>query len=126
MYFPQHKGLVTGIVLCGFGLGSFVFDLISTAVVNPDGESPKEGTNIYSDKVSQRVPEMIQVLTICWACLSLIGIALFIPYKEEPEDTLSGELESFVYQTSTSMITNTQNLEGEKGKSPLQEYQLEE
>ena len=24
-HFPDHKGLVTGIVLCGFGFGSFVF-----------------------------------------------------------------------------------------------------
>ena len=34
-YFPDNKGLVGGIVVAGFGFGAFVFNIVSTAIVNP-------------------------------------------------------------------------------------------
>lgn len=34
-YFPHNKGLVSGIILCGFGLSSFIFNFVSTALANP-------------------------------------------------------------------------------------------
>jgi len=36
-HLPQRRGLVTGLALFGFGFGSFIFSLISTAIVNPAG-----------------------------------------------------------------------------------------
>ena len=34
-YFPDRRGLVTGICLTGYGFGSFIFTQVSTAIVNP-------------------------------------------------------------------------------------------
>ena len=34
-YFPTRKGLVSGIALSSYGFSSFVFGLLSTALVNP-------------------------------------------------------------------------------------------
>lgn len=39
-HFPLHKGLVSGVVIGGFGFGSFIFDLISTYLVNPGDIHP--------------------------------------------------------------------------------------
>ena len=36
-YFPHKKGLVSGLVLAGYGFSSFIFSLVSTYLVNPDG-----------------------------------------------------------------------------------------
>ncbi|CDW86897.1 major facilitator superfamily protein [Stylonychia lemnae] len=82
-YFKDNKGLVTGIVLCGFGFGAFFFNLISTAVVNPKGLDSKDG--LFPAEVANNVPKMIRVLTICWACISAISILLFFPYQEPPK-----------------------------------------
>ncbi len=35
-YFPAKKGLVIGILLSGFGLGSFTFSFIAQKLMNPD------------------------------------------------------------------------------------------
>ena len=34
-WFPDNKGLVSGIILAGYGFGAFFFGYISTALVNP-------------------------------------------------------------------------------------------
>ena len=39
-YFPNNKGLASGIVLAGYGFGAFVFNFVSTAVVNPNNIKP--------------------------------------------------------------------------------------
>jgi MFS transporter, OFA family, oxalate/formate antiporter len=34
-YFPNKRGLVTGIIVGSYGLGSFIFTQISTHIANP-------------------------------------------------------------------------------------------
>jgi MFS family permease len=34
-YFPHLKGRVSGIILCFFGFGAFIFSIVGTAIVNP-------------------------------------------------------------------------------------------
>ena len=36
LWFPENSGLVSGIILGGFGFGSLIFDNVFTHVVNPD------------------------------------------------------------------------------------------
>ena len=80
LYFPNNKGLVTGIVLCGFGFGAFFFNMISSKVVNPDGVNSDNG--VFDPSVANNVPKMIRTLTICWTCLSALSILLFFPYEK--------------------------------------------
>jgi OFA family oxalate/formate antiporter-like MFS transporter len=39
-YFPEKKGLVTGIIVGAYGFGSFIFTFLSAFLVNPDDVSP--------------------------------------------------------------------------------------
>jgi len=39
-HFPEKKGIVSGIIIGAFGLGSFLFNVISTQLMNPDGVKP--------------------------------------------------------------------------------------
>lgn len=34
-WFPDHKGVVNGIIVAGFGGGAFIFDQVQTAFINP-------------------------------------------------------------------------------------------
>lgn len=38
-WFPDKKGLVSGLVVAGFGGGAFIFDQLQTAYLNPDNKS---------------------------------------------------------------------------------------
>ena len=38
-HLPDRKGLVSGVIVGGFGAGSFIFNFVVTAFVNPDDET---------------------------------------------------------------------------------------
>jgi MFS transporter, OFA family, oxalate/formate antiporter len=78
-YFPEKKGLMTGIIIGAYGFGSFGFSLISTALVNPTGADPtiEDGDLTFFDaSVADRVPYMIRTLVYIWICFVTIGVLL--------------------------------------------------
>lgn len=43
-YFPGREGLISGTIIGGFGIGSFVFTYMSTKLINPEGiDNQEEG-----------------------------------------------------------------------------------
>ena len=44
LWFPDHPGLVSGIILGGFGVGGLIFDNVFTHVINPGNESVDTAT----------------------------------------------------------------------------------
>ena len=62
-WFPQCKGAVTGLVLAGVGVGSIVFSILSTSIVNPENVAPVlpyPGANelVFPKHIADRVPKM--------------------------------------------------------------------
>ena len=43
LWFPNNPGLVSGIIIGGFGIGTFVFSLVCSSLVNPDGVDAVDG-----------------------------------------------------------------------------------
>lgn len=81
-YFPNKKGKVSGIIIAGFGMGSFIFNFVTLAIVNPDDLHPDEHTKLFGEEVYNNVPSMFRVLAICYAALGALGIFL-IKYPRE-------------------------------------------
>lgn len=46
---PDRKGTVSGFVVAGFGSGAAVFDMVATAVVNPNDAPPDPVTGYYGE-----------------------------------------------------------------------------
>lgn len=71
-HFPEKKGLITGIMVGSYGLGSFIYTQISTKIVNPLNEDvyPTGHGDIkyFHENVSRRVPYMFRILDLVWAC----------------------------------------------------------
>lgn len=71
-YFPLRKGLVTGIVIGAYGMGSSIFSQISTGIINPDNEKAtifiNEDFSYFEESVASRVPRCLQILSIIWTC----------------------------------------------------------
>ena len=57
-YFPEKKGMITGLIIGAFGLGAFFFGFITNAIVNPDNLKPPKGEVFYPIEVAERVPRM--------------------------------------------------------------------
>jgi MFS transporter, OFA family, oxalate/formate antiporter len=78
-YFPEKKGMVTGVVIGAYGFGSFFFSLLSTHLVNPTGANPTiaDGKNVfYEPEIANNVPYMIRTLVYIWIGLVLAATLL--------------------------------------------------
>ena len=79
LWFPGRMGLISGIIIGGYGAGAFLFDNVATKVINPDNLPLDDETGWYPDSVNDRFREMLYVLLASWAVISLIGIAGIYP-----------------------------------------------
>mmetsp|Transcript_15802 Transcript_15802/g.28903 ORF Transcript_15802/g.28903 Transcript_15802/m.28903 type:complete len:442 (-) Transcript_15802:1469-2794(-) len=97
-HFPEYKTRISGIIIGAYGLGSAIFGLVATSIVNPDNESPhikkKDGGVTYhyfKDSVAENVPEMLRYLALIYLVFSIVGILLMtkkseIDVKEDSDD----------------------------------------
>nr|CAH8871708.1 unnamed protein product [Trichobilharzia regenti] len=85
-WFPDRRGLVVGIIVGGFGLGSLVFTPIQTAYINPHNINVNQTTRRFSDdELLDRIPYAFLVLGSILAALQLAGCIL-IRMKPKPKE----------------------------------------
>ena len=79
-WFPDNKGVVSGVTLGGYGFGSFIFTQISTYLVNPNNaapiKNPDSDIDYYDPEVANKVPSMLRTLVYIWSGLVLISLIL--------------------------------------------------
>jgi OFA family oxalate/formate antiporter-like MFS transporter len=73
-FYRAQKGMVSGIVIGGFGFGSFAFSYVWFAIANPNNETPEEkveGGTIFSihQPESENAPRMLRVWVLLWMVL---------------------------------------------------------
>ena len=120
-HFPNRKGMVSGFIISGFGLGAFLFGYISLAIANPENESPElevAGGKIFHPQMEQsdRSPTMIRVNATIWACLSIIGI-IWVTKPSKHLDQDDGYISLDDYEGSNSIDSHEHlemNLKSEK------------
>lgn len=80
LWFPNNKGLTSGICMGGYGVGALIFDNIMTPIMNPDNQNFVDpcfdGANYgcYPVDVDDNFQKMMYVLFGVWLLLALIGI----------------------------------------------------
>ena len=60
-WMPDNRGLVSGGILTGFGVGGFIFSLLGSKIVNPQGLNMVEGR--FPDEVYNNFPKMLRTLS---------------------------------------------------------------
>ena len=79
-YMPDKKGLVSGVILTGFGGGGFIFNLIGTKLVNPKNLEALLGK--FPEEVYSNFPNMLRKLASLYLTFSLVGSLLIIEKKD--------------------------------------------
>ena len=83
LYFQGNEGVVSGIIIAGFGIGGFITTELSTEWVNPNGVKSQEfDKKIASDKpfppeVANNVPDMIRKEAIFMMGCFILGFILY-------------------------------------------------
>lgn len=96
-YFPNRRGLVSGMTIGGYGFGSFIFNFVCKAIANPNNLKPSyevmEGTKkvkYFTSEVGNKVPEMLRVLAACYCALGIIStIMVRFPEEIDPDKMLA-------------------------------------
>ena len=74
-WFPNNKGLVSGLIVAGYGFGAFFFGFISTAIVNPENvKVDKKDGSFFPKSVSDNVPIMFHKCLLIWAVFVVIAV----------------------------------------------------
>lgn len=91
-FFPLRQGLVTGLIVLGYGIGPGALGLLFTFLVNPHNEKPTLTVNrgITEDKlftydVAQKVPFALKTMACLFAGLFAISTALIFKAKVKRE-----------------------------------------
>lgn len=95
-YFPNREGLIAGLIVGSFGLGGFIFGLVSTSLANPDevdsnvvdDRDREHAVMPFDDDVAKNVPHMLRQLALIWTCIMLITMCLI---QEEPKKVSTAE-----------------------------------
>jgi OFA family oxalate/formate antiporter-like MFS transporter len=94
-HFPDRKGLVSGIIMAGFGFGVFVFNIATCKWINPANIPPHGdyleqdvGTRIvyyyFQKEMASNVPKMWIRLCISWTILTIISVLMInLPKKQD-------------------------------------------
>ena len=94
LWFPGRPGLVSGIIIGGFGFGSFMTNIVATKVINPKNEELNDDTGYYPQSVNDRFKQMFTALVIMWAGITAFGIASIFqgPVKKKEADAVNRAL----------------------------------
>ena len=113
-YFKKSKGIVTGVITTGTGMGPFLFGLIATTFVNKENYLVDPITGLYDadSPVVARVPSMFRLLGTIYAVCGFLGASiLFSPTDEDNRPELA--LANIENGESTPINDKARNIYGE-------------
>ena len=69
---------MTGAITFGFGMGAFVFGIVSSMLINPRNlQMEKVGSNdIYGPEVANNSLIALRKISLCWAILTIVALFL--------------------------------------------------
>lgn len=81
-FFEKKKGLVTGIIVTGFGISAVFMNLLINFTVNPNNKE-KNSEGFYPEEVYRNVQTYILYTIIIFGSISVLSILLSQPYKDQ-------------------------------------------
>ena len=99
MYFPNRIGVISGLIVAGFGLGGLIFGLVSTRYVNPDSVDSnieKEEKLLpedyeytpFDEEIFMRVPSLLRRLSLLWLIIMILSVLLI----QDPPQKYQGDV----------------------------------
>jgi len=91
-FFPQRQGLITGLIVLGYGVGPGALGLLFTFLVNPDNEKPTltitrgiTEEKLFTYDVARKVPFALKTMAFGFAVLFVFSTALIFKAKSKRE-----------------------------------------
>ena len=93
LWFPEKPGLISGIIVGGFGIGTFALNLICLQIVNPDNIAADDDGK-FPESVDKQVPVMLKTLVLVRLGMAVISCVMIFPgndptSEKQVKDTIS-------------------------------------
>ena len=79
LYFPDKKGLISGVILFGYGLSALIFTWVSASIVNPKFEKVS-ANGFFAPEIANRTYNFIFALNVILVAMSIIGYLMIFDY----------------------------------------------
>ncbi|KAF8822125.1 transporter, major facilitator family protein [Cardiosporidium cionae] len=121
-WFPRYKGLISGIIVAGFGGGASIFNQVQTFYVNPGNLSPsfapysQNPNEVYYNSISlfKRVQSLFPFLAILYLTIQIVGSSVLFacpePTIEESPHVADEESETAPASEKESLLSSPINL----------------
>ncbi|KAL5003931.1 hypothetical protein ScPMuIL_017387 [Solemya velum] len=123
-WMPHRRGLVSGLVLFGFGGGAFIFNQIITGFINPDNYSPDLEVNgaryFTQEDMLDRVPYCFLIIGGTYAVVQLIGVLLI---RDPPSEEFSKDIIISKFDENT-VETSSVSKDGDIVSKPIEETNI--
>jgi MFS family permease len=84
--FPGKEGVLSGVIIGGFGLGGFVFTYLSDYFVNPNEVDPNEDAEYpFPPEIADNLGLMLRKICLIWSAILFIAICLIQNSKNQVE-----------------------------------------
>lgn len=110
-WLPKNKGIATGLMVSGFGLGGLIFSPLQTLYINPENKVPSEMEHVYGDDIIARVPYMYLYMGAIITTMQIIGILLAYPPPVSSSEIISSQ-PTRDKESSNSTTANQTNTQG--------------
>ena len=75
-WYPNNKGFVNGLVLCGFGISALIFDKVQTVLINPNNLEQDAVFGFVNDEIIRNFPYIFLYLGAIFFVMQIIGVLL--------------------------------------------------
>lgn len=83
-YFPEKKGLVTGLVIGGLGMSSAVFiPILELVIVNPENRAANGDK--FDQDIADNMKDLLRFMMIALAVLAITSMCCVFPFEKEKE-----------------------------------------
>ena len=83
LWFPERPGLVSGLVIGGFGLGALIYNSVCQSLINPENVSVGVDGR-FPDEINEKFPTMMRTIWLCW--LSMAAVSMLLIHSGEAEE----------------------------------------
>ncbi len=125
-YFPDKKGIISGVITGGYGIATIFSSLIFQYIVNPENKKAQivyGGDKYFDHDVADNLPKAIRFLSLYYLIVGGIGGILMMKLEsryQQPYDQENKEND----ETSDRKLINTSNSLEENGSKLLKFYYL--
>ena len=93
-WFPEHNGIIVGVMETMISFGSFFFAFIGEKIINSEQVESNDNNNLYYFSIGVRIKDYLIMQIVSLICAFLLSFALMFVKKEDNEKQIMSDIEN--------------------------------